>query len=229
MLVRKQPIRLRVIDDKAEFWFLILLGFMPLVIHFLMGIIDGGTMRPRWGFEFWYMIGIMLFYFFPCKEIEKKDYNFFLYMALFAMTVTFIAMGTLLSVEKNYRSRYPVAKIQNDMKAIWEQQTNTPMKYIGGYIEWTLPVVIYRNDKLECLLDTFGYPSPWIDQNDLIDSGAFFIDRTVEEINTHVRKAYPTLPEDFVIEPVEYKFSLTNAFNQPREYTIFYYIVPPQK
>ena len=228
MLVKKQPIKIREIDNKQEFWFFILIGFVPLLIHFLIGIIDGGTMRPRWGFEFWYMIGIMLFYFFPCK-IEKKEYNFFLYMALFAMVVTFAVMGTLLSVEKNYRSRYPVPKVYGDIKAIWKQETNSPLKYVGGYIEWTLPLVIYNNDKIDCLLDTFGYPSPWIDQEDLQNSGAFFIDRTVDELVSHVNKAYPTATEDFNVQPVEYKFTLTNAFNQPREYTVYYYIVPPIK
>jgi hypothetical protein len=92
-----------------------------------------------------------------------------------------------------------------------------------------LPVVIYSNDKLVCLLDTFGYPSPWIDEEDFRKSGAFFIDRTPEELDTHVRKAYNNLPENFRINPVEYKFTLTNAFNQPREYTVYYCIIMPEK
>ena len=228
MLVNKQPIKLRDTFEKQDLWFILLFGFLPLVIHLLMGFFEGGTMRPRWGFEFWYMLGIMLFYFFPCK-IEKKEFNFFLKMALFALVVTFIAMGTLLSVEKNYRSRYPVPQVYSDIKKVWEEQTHTPMKYMGGYIEWTLPLVIYDRENLECLLDTFGYPSPWIDEEDFEKSGAFFIDRTVEELETHLRKAYPDLPEEFEFTPVEYKFTLTNAFNQPREYTVYYYIVPPKK
>ena len=226
--IRKIPIKLREADDKPTFWFFMLLGFLPLLIHVLMGLFEGGTMRPRWGFEFWYMTGIMLFYFFPCK-IEKKDFNLFLYMALFAMTVTFIALGTLLSVEKNYRSRYPVQPILNDINAIWEEQTHSPLKYFGGYIEWTLPLVIYNNNKTDCLLDTFGYPSPWIDESDFKKSGAFFIDRTKGELTTHLKKAYPDLPDDFSFEPVEYRFTLTNAFNQPREYRVYYYIVYPQR
>ena len=229
MLVRKQPIKIREIDNKQDIWFFVLFGFAPLLFHLLMGFVEGGTMRARWGFEFWYMTGIMLFYFFPCKLEGRKDFNFFLYMALFAITVTFIALGTLLSVEKNYRSRYPVPEVYSDIKAIWEEQTGTPMKYVGGYIEWTLPVVIYSNDKLVCLLDTFGYPSPWIDEEDFRKSGAFFIDRTVGELETHLRKAYPELAEDFSFEPVEYKFTLTNAFNQPREYSVYYVIIPPEK
>ena len=228
MLVNKQPIKLRETFEKQDLWFLLLIGFVPLLIHLIMGITDGGTMRPRWGFEFWYMLGIMLFYFFPCK-IEKKEFNFFLKMALFALVVTFIAMGTLLSVEKNYRSRYPVPEVYSDIKTIWEEQTHTPLKYMGGYIEWTLPLVIYDRENLECLLDTFGYPSPWIDEKDFEKSGAFFIDRTTEELETHLKKAYPEFPEGFDFNPVEYKFTLTNAFNQPREYTVYYYIVPPKK
>ena len=229
MLVSKQPIKIREIESKQGLWFFLLLGFVPLIIHLIMGIFEGGTMRPRWGFEFWYMTGIMLFYFFPCK-IERKDFNFFLYMALFAMTVTFIALGTLLAVEKNYRSRYPVSQIYGGVKTVWEEQTGTPLKYLGGYIEWTLPLVIYNsNDKLVCLLDTFGYPSPWINEEDFRKSGAFFIDRTPEELNVHLRKAYAELPEDFEITPVEYKFTLSNALGQPREYTVFYHIVPPEK
>ncbi len=229
MLVRKQRITFHKPESKQDLWFILLLGFAPLLIHLVMGIFEGGTMRPRWGFEFWYMTGIMLFYFFPCK-IEKKDFNFFLYMALFAMTVTFIALGTLLSVEKNYRSRYPVPLIYNDIKEIWEEQTGSPVKYLGGYIEWTLPLVIYNsNDKLVCLLDTFGYPSPWVDREDFIKSGAFFIDRTQEELDAHIRKAYDNLPEDFAYTPVEYKFTLSNAFGQEREYTVYYYIMPPKK
>ena len=226
--VRKNHVKLREIDNKQDLWFFLLLGFGPLLIHLLMGFCEGGTMRPRWGFEFWYMLGIMLFYFIPCK-IEKKDFNFFLYMALFAMTVTFIALGTLLAVEKNYRSRYPVPQVYSDVKSIWEEKTHTPLKYMGGYIEWTLPMVIYDRENLVCLLDTFGYPSPWIDEEDFQKSGAFFIDRTLGELETHLKKAYPEFPEGFDFEPVEYKFTLTNAFNQPREYTVYYYIVPPKK
>ncbi len=228
MFIKHKPIQFKNDKNSQDIWFFILLCFAPLLIHLLMGLCDGGTMRPRWGFEFWYMIGIMLLYFFPCN-IERKDFNFFLYMALFALTVTFISLGTLLSVEKNYRSRYPVPEVYRDINAIWEEQTHTPMKYVGGYIEWTLPIVIYSKENLVCLLDTFGYPSPWINKDDFKKSGAFFIDRTVPELEEHLKKAYPELPDKFEFSPVEYKFTLTNAFNQPREYTVFYYIVPPEK
>ena len=73
------------------------------------------------------------------------------------------------------------------------------------------------------------FTKTWIDKDDFQKSGAFFIDRTVEELDVHIKKAYPQMPDNYKIEPVEYKFTLTNAFNQPREYTVYYYIVPPIK
>jgi len=210
-------------------WFFILLGFCPLLIHFLLGLYDGGTMRPRWGYEFWYMLGIMLFYFFPI-EINKKEFNFGIKLGYAAMILTFISMGTLLSVEKNYRSRYPVAHIYSDMQNIWQQNNKTPLKYLGGYIEWTLPLTVYNEkDNLVCLLDTFGYKSPWVDEEDQKTNGTLIIDRKQEEIIRDTKKACPFLPDDYEVKPIEYKFFVHNAFKQPREYTIYYAIVPPVK
>jgi len=228
MLVTKKSVKLNKDGNKSDTYFLLIIGFVPLLLHLIMGLCEGGTMRPRWGFEFWYLLGIMLLYFFPCN-IERKDFNFFLKMALFALTVTFTVMGILLSVEKNYRSRYPVPAVYNDIQKIWKSQNQSDMKYVGGYIEWTLPLVIYGNTNLVCLLDTFGYPSPWVDAKDFKKSGSFFIDRTVNELETHVKSSCSFLPEDYAIEPIEYHFTLTNAFNQPREYTVYYCIIPPMK
>ena len=68
-----------------------------------------------------------------------------------------------------------------------------------------------------------------MDQEDFKKAGTFFIDRTMEELDTHVRKSYPDMTKEFEIIPTEYRFTLTNAFNQPREYTVLYYIVPPER
>lgn len=213
--------------DKEKVWFLLLFAFCPLMIHLLMGLSAGGTMRPRWGFEFLYLTGIMLFYFFPTKDISKEDLLYTLNMSLVAMTIILLSLGTLLAVEKNYRSRYPVSVIYNDMINSWNSKYNTPLKYFGGYIEWTLPLVIYGDQKTDCILDTNGYKNPWIDENDLKKSGILVLDRNVQDVEKEVRKSCPYLAQDYEIVPIEYKFTVTNALNMPREYTIYYYIVPP--
>ena len=226
--IYKSPFKLRENYEKSEAWFLLIMGFVPIILHLLMGAIEGGNMRPRWGFEFWYLFSISLFYFFPI-EINKKEFNFGLKCGYFAMIVTFIALGTLLAVEKNYRSRYPVAQIYGDLTQAWEATTDKPMKYIGGYIEWTLPLTIYAPTHPDCILDTFGYKNPWIDEEDLKNTGILIFDRTPEEVTKQTFKSCPYLPEGYVVTPVEYKFFVKNAFGQEREYTIYYYIVPGEE
>ena len=223
-LVHKSPFKLQENYNKQDASFLLIMGLVPIVIHLLMGTIEGGAMRPRWGFEFWYLFSIMIFYFFPI-EVTKKEFDFGLKCGYFAMVVTFIALGTLLAVEKNYRSRYPVAHIYTDLKQAWEAKTDKPMKYIGGYIEWTLPLTIYAPTHPYCILDTFGYKNPWIDEKDLQKTGILIFDRSKEEVIKQTFKSCPYLPEDYNVNPVEYKFKVENAFEQEREYTIYYYIV----
>lgn len=229
LLKLKQKSAFKLADnmDREKVWFLLLFALCPLIIHLLMGFSAGGTMRPRWGFEFLYLTGIMLFYFFPVKEITKEDMVYTLKVSFTVMSIIFLSLGTLLVVEKNYRSRYPVSVVRNDMVKFWHEQYNTPLKYWGGYIEWTLPLVIYGEEKTDCILDTNGYKNPWIDENDLKKSGILVLDRTKDKVKNEVRKSCPYLDESYVITPIEYKFTLTNALNMPREYTVYYYIVPP--
>ena len=212
--------------NKGECWFLLIIGLGPILLHLIMGILEGGNVRPRWGFEFWYMLGILLFYFFP-RTISYKEFKFMTKTAYVIMIIIFLSLGTLLSVEKNYRSRYPVSQIYNDMIQNWNNELNSPLKYIGGYIEWTLPLTIYGKTNPDCILDTFGYPNPWIDVNDLKRSGILIIDRTKEKIAEYTFLSCPYLPSDYSIEPKEYNFSVTNAFGQKRVYSIYYFIIPP--
>ncbi|MBQ8458647.1 glycosyltransferase family 39 protein [bacterium] len=210
-------------------WFILLVGLFPFIIHMIMGFCAGGTMRPRWGFEFLYMTGIMLFYFIPVKEISKEDFKFVLKLSYAAVFIIFTVMTILFGVEKNYRSRYPVTQIYNDLTKAWTEKYNTPLKYIGGYIEWTLPLTIYSSTHPDCILDTNGYPNPWIDEQDLKKSGLIIMDRHLWELEEHFKKACPYLDENYKIEPVEYKFTVKNALNQQREYSIYYAIIPPMK
>ncbi len=225
--VYKLPIHLKSLDDAKKDWFLIIIGLIPILLHIIMGFAEGGSVRPRWGFEFWYLIGIILYYFFPVN-VSDKGFKFTIKSAYTAMIIIFLSLGTLLAVEKNYRSRYPVAQIYNDMQVAWSKNIKSPLKYIGGYIEWTLPLTIYGENHPDCILDTFGYPNPWIDQNDLKNSGILIIDRTKEKIVEYTLLSCPYLPKDYTIEPIEYKFTVKNAFGQPREYSIYYFIIPPK-
>ncbi|MBR1616821.1 hypothetical protein IJ670_01580, partial [bacterium] len=210
-------------------WFLIFRGLFPLFAHIIMGFMMGGPMRPRWGFEFLYMVPVLLFYFLPSGEISRKDFDFVVKFSYFAMFVTFIVMGSLLSVEKNYRSRYPYEQLYTDFNNVWENKFHTSLKYLGGYIEWTLPLTIYGKTHPTCILDTNGYKNPWLDENELKKNGCMIINRTKDQVIGDIRKYCPYIDDNSKYEPIEYKFDVENAFGIKREYIIYYLIIPPIK
>ncbi len=228
LVKQKTPIKININWNK-ESAFLIIFGLLPLVIHLLMGLIGGGNMRPRWGFEFLFLTSIMLFYFIPTKELSKDDFRCILKFTYSIMLIIFISMGTLLSVEKNYRSRYPVEIVYKDLNTKWTEATGKPLKYLGGYIEWTLPLTVYSKDHPQIILDTNNYKNIWINEEDLKKSGILVIDRTIEGLERYVHKSCPYLDENYEIKPIEYKFTVQNAYNMPREYTVYYHIVEPEK
>ena len=227
-LKQKSEFKLTNVTNNPQSVFLALFIFVPLIIHLLMGAFGGGTMRPRWGFEFWYLTGIALFYFCPTKELSKDDIKYVFKSALGVMLIIFLSLGTLLAVEKNYRSRYNVPQVYGDMKQAWKNQIGTDLKYFGGYIEWTLPLTIYGKDHEQIILDTNGYRNIWINEDDLRKSGILILDRTPEKVEIQLRKSCPYLDENYQVNPVEYKFTIWNALGQPREYTIYYHIVKPE-
>ena len=223
----KEPITLAKTFDKKQAWFLILLCFVPHLIHTLIGIYFGSDIRPRWGYVNWYMLGIMLFYFFPI-EINKERFKFISKLVYFVMIIVFLSMGILFTVEKNYRSRYPVDNVLNDLKTQWAMQYEEPLKYIGGDTEWTFPLSVYGG--VTNVMDTFSYKNPWIDEDDLKKSGIMIIDRRACNILDYIKSLCPYLPEDYPIRNMKkYEFTIHNALGMPKNYTIYYYIVPPQK
>lgn len=218
--------------DKEKFWFLIILSFFAQITYTIIAIIFGSDIRPRWGYVFWYMLGIILFYCFPVN-INTQKFKFIVKTSFGIMLIIFLSLGSMLTVERNYRSRYPVAKILGDMKEIWAQNIDTPLKYVGGDSEWSFPLSIYGDTHPINIMDTYGYKNPWINEQDLKKYGALIIDKNFDALPYETKAACPYYDKDVdEITPIEYKFTVQNAINIPkksREYTIYYYIVPPVK
>ena len=220
----KIPLKIPENCSKKDFYFILSFASIPILLHLIMACCSG-EMRPRWGFEFWYMTGIFLFYFVD-KKTERNEFMFALKTSCAIGAIIFVSMFLLLALEKNYRSRYPVSQVFGDLKEIWAQKYDTPLKYLGGYIEWTLPLSIYGDTHPKILLDTFWYKDPWVSEDELIENGLMIIDRKKWEAIARVRKHVPSLPMRYKVDPKEYSFKLHNAFGAEREYKIYYFIVP---
>ncbi len=210
----------------ADIWFLILLGIFPIVLQVLPGLITGDHINGTWGYPMLFMTGILLFYFFPIRSHDKLT-TYTLRWVYGTMIVIFLILLTLFCVEKNFRSRYPSEEIASDLEEIWNKKTHAPLKYIGGYIEFALPITIYDETPPEIVLDTYGHKNPWITPEEIKKSGVMIIGRNYGAAKAYTKALVPFLPKNYVARPSEYQFTVLNKLNQEREYHIFYVIIPP--
>ena len=224
--------------DKSQFkinknidkngWFLLILTMTPFCIFTLMALLSGSNIRPQWGFVFWYLTGIILFYFIPW-QVSERGFRNTVISSYIVMFIIFVSFGTMLTLEKSYRSRYPAQAVLDDFEKMWFQQYKTPLKYVGGLIDFSYPLTIYGKSHPINLMDTYDSGNIWLDHEDLKKSGALILDKHDDEVERFVRSACPYIGEETEIIPQEYKFQLTNALGKSREYHMYYYFVPPQK
>lgn len=224
---KKSALKFRTDLDKNA-WFLIILTAVPITILLIMTVSTGSDVRPQWGYLFWYMIGIILFYFIP-GETDAKDFGKIVKYSYTVMLIIFLSFGTMLLVEKSYRSRYPAVQVCDDFKQIWENKFNSPFKYIGGLIDFTYPITIYGKSHPVNLMGTYGYDNIWIEQKDLEKYGALIISKHSDELQGYVKSSCPYFPDNIEVQPEEYHFELVNALGLSRKYKMYYFMVPPKE
>jgi len=190
-------------DDKK---FLIFAGIIPVLLQSLNGL-NGNYMIPQWGYSLLFMSGILLFYFFPFK-ISDRVIKYIVSWVFAAMFITFIVLLIVFATEKNFANRFPVSQVTNTLYEIYKSETGRDMKYIGGFIELSIPL-----------------PNPWINDTDLKESGAIVIGRNRSYMDEYIDVTAPTL--DQKPEVKQFKFTVKSAVNRKREYKMFYAIILP--
>ena len=201
--------------------FLICSGVMPLILQSLHGL-NGNYMIPQWGYSLLFMSGIMLFYFFQFK-LSDKVIKYILSWVFAAMFITVIVLSIVFATEKNFANRFPVEQVTETLTNIYENETGQKIKYLGGFIELTVPLHLY-NDKYSVILDTYGYPNPWINKDDLRKSGALIIGRNPAYMDGYIKASVPDLYDKPEVK--EFSFTVKSAVGREREYTMYYAIVP---
>ena len=220
-LIFKEPFKL---NKNKEGMFLVFVGLLPLFLQAIPGLITGNHIINVWGYPLLFMAGIMLFYFFPIKNNEKIT-KFITNFVFFAMFVIFVVLTIVFTTERNFANRFESYNVANQLKEIYLKETNRPLKYLGGFIELTIPLNIYNND-FNVVLDTYGHKNPWINQDDLKKNGAMVIHRHPNQMLTFIQRNFPWNKQ--MIEFKEFSFKVKSVIGRERTYKMYYYIVPPE-
>ena len=207
--------------NKDEKTFLILTGILPLLLQTLNGF-SGNYMIPQWGYSLLFMTGILLFYFFPFK-LSDKIVKYIISWVFAAMFITFIVLFIVFATEKNFANRFPVKQVTETLNNIYENSTGKKLKYIGGFIELTIPLHLYNNN-YNVILDTYNYSNIWINNEDLHKSGALIIGRNPYYMEYYIKSSVPGLAELPEVKP--FLFTVKSFAGREREYEMYYAIVP---
>ncbi len=218
----KQKIRInKNIDDNSLF--LICAGILPLLFQTLPSLINGAYMIPQWGYDLLFMTSILLFYFFPI-ELTDKATKYMLSWVFAAMIITSTVLGIVFTTERNFANRFPVKQVTETLTNIYREETGKPIKYIGGFIELSIPLSLYNND-YTVILDTYGHKNPWIDENDLKRTGSLVIGRDYRRMEGYIKASAPYLKNRPKIKP--FPFIVKSVVGKERIYKMHYAIVPP--
>ena len=201
--------------------FLICAGILPVILQSLHGL-NGNYMIPQWGYSLLFMSGIMLFYFFPFK-LSDKVIKYIISWVFGAMLITTVVLSIVFLTEKNFANRFPVSQVTETLTNIYESETGQEMKYLGGFIELTVPLHLY-NSKYYVILDTYGHTNPWLDKQDIRKSGVLVIGRNPAYMEGYIEASAPGLAQKPEVK--EFTFTVRSAVGREREYRMYYAIIP---
>ena len=207
-------------DDKV---FLICAGIMPVFLQSLSGL-NGNYMIPQWGYSLLFMSGIMLFYFLPFK-LSDKVVKGVLYWVFVAMLISFVVLAIIFATEKNFANRFPVSQVTASLNEIYESETKQKMKYIGGFIELSIPISLYNHGKYIAVLNSYKTPNIWIDDEDMRKSGVIVLGRNPYYMKDYIETTAPMLLNMPKIKTFD--FTVKSFCGNERNYTMFYAIIPP--
>ena len=214
------------IDEKKEKLFLLIVGLLPLIAIGTTGIFTGSRVVGAWGVSMICCVGILLFYFFPIK-FQEQTYKFFLKWIYGMMICWQIAMMIFLLLQTKRDFSYPYKKVMSDFNQIWTEETNgAPLKYVvGGY---AISSHIYNDQKPTTLLDTYGYKNPWVDAQDVINSGVLILCAGENSFNNTSKQFINDYGIKDDIQMKEYSYTISNILNKSKKYKIYYVVIKPK-
>lgn len=207
-------------EDKK---FLVCAGIVPIFLQSLNGL-NGNYMILQWGYSLLFMSGILLFCYFPFK-LSDKVIKYMISWVFAAMFITFVVLAIVFTTEKNFANRFPVEQVTNTLNQIYEAETGQKMKYIGGFIELSIPLSLYNQGKYTAVLNTYKYPNPWTDENDLKRTGVIVLGRDPRLMDGYIEATVPTITDKPEMKP--FSFIVKSVVGRERVYNMFYAIILP--
>ena len=207
--------------------FILLITFAPILTQGCMAAIENNRIMGIWGSIMVSFTGIFLFYFFPVK-FNEKSFSYCVKWVYSLMIAWLIGMIIFSQLQVKRTLSYPYQKIMPEINQIWDKQTNNAeFKYVCGHIDYVFQFHIYNDRHPKAVLETFGYKNPWVNHNDIINSGILVVGKNENNLKNNVKEMIILLPENYKYKPQKYEFEIENKAGRIKKYSFYYTIIPP--
>lgn len=209
---QKEKISVDVFDKK----FLLFLGTLPYLIMVFISIIGGIKLKSMWGFPVLYMVGIMLFVFFPVK-FDNKLKNKMIKGVYIMMALMSVALISVIYFNKSDKFHLNTKEYALQMENIYKQKAGQkPFKYVAGDVWWVTNVALFAHSSPKPVIWGDIKKNPWFDENDFVSSGALLIAAGKGEYNSLSKVL------DNVSEPYTLELEIKNPIGKIKRKTIYY-------
>ncbi len=191
-------------DVKANHFqkdFLLTMGLLPVVLMTAISFIFGLKLKSMWGFPCYYMAGILMFVFFPCKlttAFKKK-----IYIGVFSMLFLLLfAQSMVILFNKSDKFHLDQKAYGQLVDNIWRKKYgNFKFSYIAGDVWWADNAALFAPSKPKPLIWGDVKQNPWLDEYDINDKGAMVVASSLDEYNDIKAKLkFVSKPEVLVLE-----------------------------
>lgn len=196
--------------------FLFIMGVLPLLLMIMISCIGGIKLKSMWGFPVLYMLGILLFKFFPRKfenRVQNKMYKG-VYIIMLLMTA---ALTSVILFNKSDKLHLQATEYAVKMENIFHQKANgKPFKYVAGDVWWVDNIALYAPSSPKPVIWGDITKNPWFDKDDFVHSGALVVTAGKGEYNA-IRKVLKNISEPNILE-----LEIKNPMGKIKHKTIYY-------
>ena len=201
--------------------FLFCAGILPLLLFLAATSFLGIRSDTKWLYAFISFVPLLLFYCLPAKHSAALTRRMlvlsYVTMAVFGLGVTIKYLCvTSLTVSIDGR------RFADDMKAIWVESTNQPLRYVGGESRCVSYVSTYLPERPRPVWAMDTRYTVWEEESTIRAAGVLVMARTEEEYQ-EFREQWSGLPPPRRVDfPFNAPFSRKVGF-----LTVYYGVLPP--
>ncbi|PJD94842.1 MAG: hypothetical protein CK426_01180 [Legionella sp.] len=156
--------------------FILILGFGPLVLTLLSGLICGTYFPPRWATPYFSLFGIILIGCFKPQLTRKSTILFFISFIVFSSLLFSIRMAHLVFMPRAHNDAFlPHQSMARSLNQLWHTYYKAPLPYLAGSNYLVALLTPYMPDKPHPYLSWSNKDNPWLDEALLRQKGALFV------------------------------------------------------